>query len=96
MTGFTTILAFPAGDPTANCSMICSAVEALDGANCIVTKIRFGLHQFNLGTPHIMAMLVTIAASCPLDNADEDERETWLLHQFDLQPNMQDCAIVEI
>lgn len=97
MTPITAILAFPAGPPNTNNSLICDVVEQLDQCSCAVVKLKLCAHRFNLATPAIMAMLVYVRTDHELlDDATEDEKEGWLIAQFDLNTKLPDCAITEI
>jgi len=96
MTKFSSILAFPTTDQLRGNNLICEVVEQLDVCDLLVKAMHFGLHQFSLGAPSIYSLIVTIEAVCPIDGATEDEKENYLLAQFDMNLKLPDCGIKEI
>ena len=96
MTKFSSILAFPTTDQLRGNDLICEVVEQLDLCGLLVKAIHFGLHQFSLGAPQIYSLIVTIEATSMIGNATEDEKENYLLAQFDMNLKLPDCGIKEI
>jgi hypothetical protein len=43
-----------------------------------------------------MAMVVTVKCDHPFDDADAEQKETWLQSCFDVTSSMPDCSIIEI
>jgi hypothetical protein len=96
MTPFLAILAFPMPRPNCNNELVLDVIAALDLAGCLVDKIQFKAHMFKLAGPSEMAMVVTVKCDHPFDDADAEQKETWLQSCFDVTSSMPDCSIIEI
>jgi hypothetical protein len=96
MSQFTAFLHVPAADRTADNYLMVDCIKDCDRAGLRVEEITCVLNSFSLGAPKIRALRIAVVGDCPIIDATEDEIETHIQNQFNLNGCNIDASIDNI